>query len=71
MGPQREAFDSWRAETMHSGVPVEVRRRYDGGWSHGFEIAEQNGAAYRVRRLSDGAVLPADFSPEDVRQVDN
>ena len=56
---------------MHSGVPVEVRRRYDGGWSHGFEIAEQTGpGGYLVRRLSDGAVLPAEFSPEDVRQVD-
>ncbi len=55
---------------MHSGVPVEVRRRYDGGWSHGFEIAEQTGGAYRVRRLSDGVVLPAEFPPEDVRQAD-
>ena len=57
---------------MHSGVPVEVRRRYDGGWSHGFEIAEERGpGGYLVRRLSDGVVLPAEFSPEDVRQVDN
>ena len=52
---------------MHSGVPVEVRRRYDGGWSHGFEIAEETGRAYRVRRVSDGVVLPAEFAPEDVR----
>jgi hypothetical protein len=56
---------------MHSGVPVEVRRRYDGGWSRGFEIAEQTGEAYRVRRLSDGSVLPAEFSPDDVRQIDH
>ncbi len=56
---------------MHSGVLVEVRRRYDGGWSHGFEIAEQTGpGSYRVRRLSDGVVLPAEFALEDVRQVD-
>ncbi len=56
---------------MHSGVPVEVRSRYDGMWNRGFEIAEQTGSdAYRVRRLSDGSVLPAEFSPDDVRQVD-
>jgi hypothetical protein len=56
---------------MHSGIPVEVRSRYDGRWSRGFEIAEELGAdAYRVRRLSDGSVLPAEFSPEDVRQAD-
>jgi hypothetical protein len=56
---------------MHSGVPVEVRSRYDGRWNRGFEIAEELGAdAYRLRRLSDGSVLPAEFSPEDLRQVD-
>jgi hypothetical protein len=56
---------------MHSGVPVEVRRRYDGGWSNGFEIAGETGpGAFLVRRMSDGVVLPAEFSPEDVRQVD-
>jgi len=56
---------------MHSGVPVEVRSRYDGRWSRGFEIAEELGEeAYRVRRLSDDSVLPAEFSTEDVRQVD-
>ena len=56
---------------MHSGVPVEVRSRYDGGWNRGFEIAEQTAPdAYRVRRLSDGSVLPAEFSPDDVRQID-
>jgi len=56
---------------MHSGVPVEVRSRYDGAWNRGFEIAEQTGStSYRVRRLSDDSVLPAEFSSEDVRQVD-
>jgi hypothetical protein len=56
---------------MHSGVPVEVRSHYEGRWSRGFEIAEELSAdAYRVRRLSDGSVLPTEFSPEDVRQVD-
>jgi bifunctional DNA-binding transcriptional regulator/antitoxin component of YhaV-PrlF toxin-antitoxin module len=56
---------------MHSGIPVEVRRRYDGGWSQGFEIAERTApGSYVLRRLSDGVVLPAEFSPEDVRQVD-
>jgi hypothetical protein len=71
MSGRHLSFDTWRAETMRSGVPVEVRSRYDGRWNRGFEIAEELGAdIYRVRRLSDGSVLPVEFSPEDVRQAD-
>jgi hypothetical protein len=70
MGP--DSVRHPEAETMHSGSQVEVRSRYDGGWNRGFEIAEQlGGDAFRVRRLSDGSVLPAEFTTEDVRQIDS
>jgi hypothetical protein len=50
---------------------VEVRNRYDGSWSHGFEIVEsipgQSGEPrFRLRRLSDGYILPALFAADDI-----
>jgi len=52
--------------------PVEVRSTYrDGHWATGFEIAEvvrnQQREFLRLRRRSDGALLPALFPIEDVR----
>jgi hypothetical protein len=52
-------------------VPVEVRNRFDGRWSGGFEVVEAltdqgAGPNFRVRRSSDGQVLPELFSAEDV-----
>src|SRR3954452_10266547 len=50
--------------TMHSvrpGTRVEVRSRFEAAWSRGFEVAEQVDAArprYKVRRRSDGSILP-------------
>jgi hypothetical protein len=55
------------AELLVTGTAVDVRSRYLGTWSRGFEVAEIVGDTYRVRRLSDGAVLPSEFSPDDVR----
>ena len=56
---------------METGTRVEVRSRFDRAWARGFEVAEQiKGAAegYRIRRRSDGSVLPVVFSPDDVRE---
>lgn len=58
---------------MRVGTHVEVRNRFDARWSRGFEIVETvpsptNGARYRVRRRSDGAVLPAEFEADDLRE---
>jgi hypothetical protein len=49
---------------------VEVRSRYVGAWASGFEIAETTHEGFRVRRQLDGALLPAVFRPDDVREVD-
>ncbi len=54
-------------ELLAAGTAVDVRSRYLGTWSRGFEVAEIVGDTYRVRRLSDGAVLPSDFASDDVR----
>lgn len=58
---------------MEPGTRVEVRSRYEASWARGFEIAEVveydgNAAGYRVRRRSDGSVLPTTFDDEDVRE---
>jgi hypothetical protein len=52
---------------LAEGTPVDVRNRFVGSWSHGFEVAERVQGGYRVRRLSDDSVLPDIFSTEDVR----
>lgn len=53
--------------TLAIGTPVEVRRRFDYSWARGFEIAEVVDTGYRLKRKSDGSILPADFVFEDVR----
>jgi hypothetical protein len=54
-------------ELLAAGTRVDVRSRYLGTWSRGFEVAEIVGGTYRVRRLSDDSVLPSEFSSVDVR----
>jgi hypothetical protein len=49
------------------GTPVEVRNRFCASWSDDFEIAERAGNGYRVKRRSDGYVLPTVFGPGEVR----
>lgn len=62
---------------VEPGTKVEVRSKFDRAWSRGFEIAEVveqsgdptvPGPAYRLRRRSDGQVLPALFVEDDVRE---
>jgi hypothetical protein len=56
-----------RDTQLPEGTPVDVRNRFVGSWSHGFEVAERVRGGYRVRRLSDDSVLPDIFPSEDVR----
>lgn len=44
-----------------------MRRRFDQHWSRGFEIAEVVDDGYKLKRLSDGTVLPVVFADEEVR----
>ena len=58
---------------MERGADVEVHSRFDGTWIRGFEVADieqhDRAPALRLRRRSDGAVLPALFDPEEVREA--
>ena len=55
-------------DVLEPKTRVEVRDRFDQSWARGFEIAEATETGYRVRRLSDGMVLPVEFSDEEVRR---
>ena len=70
-----EAFDLARAEHANGDdVAVEVRCRFGDRWVDGFEVAEvvDDGRSfrYRLRRRSDGAVLPTLFEARNVRRAD-
>jgi hypothetical protein len=60
--------DAIREGALEPGTRVEVRSRFDQHWARGFEVAEVLGDSYRVRRLSDGIVLPLDFPEDEVRK---
>ncbi len=54
---------------MHVGEQVEVHTRFNDSWVAGFEIAEVADSGYRVRRRSDGSLLPNLTSESDLRPV--
>ena len=56
------------AADISPGRRVEVRNRYDQRWTGGFEVLQIRDDKYVLRRLSDGAVLPTTFSPDEVRK---
>ena len=49
------------------GAEVEVRTRYLNRWARGFEIVAVDDDGVRVRRQSDGAILPVAIGVQDVR----
>ena len=54
------------------GTPVVVRNRFIAGWASGFVVESTEPRCcdrYRLRRLSDNAVLPGAFSAEDLRKA--
>lgn len=61
------ANDARADERLEPGSKVEVRRRFDQHWSRGFEVAESLDDGYRLKRLSDGSVLPVVFDADEVR----
>jgi hypothetical protein len=59
-----------RAEAIQSldpGTPVAVYNASLSSWTSGFQIATRNNSRYRLRRLSDQALLPGEFTREDLR----
>jgi len=54
--------------TFEPGTRVEVRTAFERSWARGFEVVTGADDGYRLRRLSDGAELPATFVADDVRR---
>ena len=61
---------------MRPGTRVEVRSRFESRWARGFEVADlvdserdvRGAPKYKVRRRSDGSILPVTFSESDLRE---
>ena len=51
------------------GTPVAVHNSFTSRWVEGFVVESSDCDAYRLRRLSDNAVLRAPFPPEVLRQA--
>ena len=49
------------------GTSVDVKNRFVGSWSRGFEVAGHVEEGYLIRRLSDGSILPDALSFDEVR----
>jgi hypothetical protein len=49
------------------GTSVDVKNRFVGSWSSGFEIAGHVEDGYLIRRLSDRSILPDALSLDEVR----
>jgi hypothetical protein len=60
-------FGSGDRRGLRVGDPVEVHSAFANTWSRGFEIARIVEDGYQVRRTSDGRLLPAPTSEEDLR----
>ena len=54
---------------LRPGMRVEVATRFRGDWAAGFEVESVAADRCRIRRVSDGSVLPVDFAYPRVRPV--
>ncbi len=63
--------DSGGRGNLAPGTRVEVRTVFDRSWASGFEVESQEEEGYRLRRSSDGTLLPAVFPFVDVRRERN
>lgn len=57
----------WPQEVPAIGAIVAVRNRYLGTWSPGFEVHAVHAEGCRIKRTSDGAVLPGVIAFRDLR----
>ena len=51
-----------------TGTAIEVVNRFTEDWSAGFEVYEAVTDGYRIRRRSDGTVIPTTFTVSEVRE---
>lgn len=66
MSESRDADTGER--TLRAGTRVEVRTGFDGSWVSGYAVESADPDGYRIRRRSDGEVLPVVFKRDAVRR---
>ena len=54
--------------TFTTGTAIEVVNRFTEDWSAGFEVLEIVAGGYRIRRRSDGTVIPTTFTVSEIRE---
>ena len=62
-----DAVHSPRSDTLMIGTRVEVRTRFHGSWTGGFEVADADADGYWVCRESDRYLIPKPFRAGDIR----
>lgn len=67
--PATDEAPAW--SPLDPGTKVEVRTGFDRSWATGFQVEEATDDGYRVRRRSDGHVLPAVMPADAVRRERN
>ena len=55
-------------QRLEPGTKVEVRTGFDRSWASGFAVDAVAVDGYRVRRRSDGELLPVAIAFDDVRR---
>ena len=60
-------LDAAKTSSLRTGTEVEVLTRYEGHWASGFAIASVDQDRFRLRRHSDGVVLPVSFRADQIR----
>jgi hypothetical protein len=64
-----DLFDDRASLDLREGTRIELHSTFNNSWITGFEIAESVNGGYRVRRASDGSLLPGFTSADDLRAV--
>jgi hypothetical protein len=54
-------------DRLRVGMSVEVRSRFVGAWTRGFEVVTLTHEDVELRRCSDGSLLPVRFARGSVR----
>jgi hypothetical protein len=68
--PGRSGSGAAPEHALRVGSRVEVRDRFQGSWSRGFEIAGVIPGGYTLRRVSDRSILPVAFLAHELRSND-
>jgi len=63
----RQEHPATSDDALAPGSRAEVRTGFDRSWASGFVVEERIEAGYRLRRRTDGRVLPHVFEFDEVR----